>query len=80
MKDPNERGVNLLIYVYIYINLKAGKTHTKSMANALNRRIPENIFKGRKCKRQADSKNPKNIFLINNAYHQRQQLYIIKNN
>jgi hypothetical protein len=21
MKDPNERGVSLLIYVYIYINL-----------------------------------------------------------
>ena len=52
----------------------------KNITNALNKRIPENIFKKRKCKRQADSENPKNIFLISNAYYQRQQLYIIKNN
>ena len=49
------------------------------MVNALNKKIPESVFEKRGYKRQINLKNPKNIFSINDAYHQRQQLRIMKN-
>ena len=42
------------------------------MTNASDRKISENISEKRERKRQADLKNPKNIFSTDNAYHQRQ--------
>ena len=56
----------------MYRNGKAGKTHTKNMTNALDRKIPKNISEKYKYKRQINLKNPKNIFLIGNIYYQRQ--------
>ena len=43
----------------------------KNMTNALNKKISENISEERRCKKQVDLKNPKNIFSTDNAHHQR---------
>ena len=42
----------------------------KSMANASDRRIPKNISEKRKCKRQINAENPKNIFSTDDIYYQ----------
>ena len=39
------------------------------MANVSDRKIPKNIFKERKYKKQVNLENPKNIFSTGNIYY-----------